>query len=510
MDQSPDPVQQTVFDFLANPATHGGRPVKRIDTHCASVFLAGDDVYKVKRAVHYPYLDFSTLDRRHAACCAEMEVNRENAPTLYLGVVPIVRRAGGLAIGGEGAVVEWAVHLRRFDEEATLDRLAAQGPLGPAMMAELAEAILAAHRRAPIADAATAVQRFASVVAETAETLRGAPALLAPQLADSLALALREAEGKVAPLLAQRAAAGWVRRCHGDLHLGNIARIDGRPVLFDAVEFDDAIATCDVLYDLAFVLMDLCERGRPADANMLFNRYLAGLPAEAMEAALSGLAALPLFMALRAAIRAKVEMARGRGPAATRYAETACDLLAPRRARLVAVGGLSGSGKTVLAAALAPLLGRAPGAVHLRSDIERKHLLGRGEYERLGADAYRPEVSAAVQARLLALAETALRASQSVILDATHRLAHERAAVETLARRLDLPFVGLWLDAGRDVLMQRVAARQGDASDATAAVVAAQLAESTDPVWWTHLDATVDREALRQRAERLVLSEASA
>jgi hypothetical protein len=503
--QQGDPAesQRQVFAFLKDPQTHGGCTVRRIDTHGAAVFLAGDDVYKVKRAVRYPYLDFSTLEKRRAACCAEIAVNHENAPDLYLGVLPIVRRNGALALGGEGDVVEWAVHLRRFDENATLDRLAETGPLGDTTMDALADAILRAHRHAPSGDHPGAVGQLASVIEETAAALAAAPGIIRPELARTLGFDLRRAFETVEDLLRRRVAQGAVRRCHGDLHLGNIVKIAEKPVLFDAIEFDDAIATCDVLYDLAFLLMDLWERGLRADANRLLNRYLAGTAPDELFAQLAGLEALPLFMALRAAIRAKVLIAQGAaGERVRAYAETAARFLAPSQSRLMAVGGLSGSGKTKLAAAVAAALGRAPGAVHLRSDLERKHLFGREEQERLGACAYRSDVSQRVQARLLHLAQTALRAGQSVILDATHRSSAERQAVEDLALNLGVPFHGLWLDAPGAVLMARVAAREGDASDATAAVVAAQLETDPGRIGWTRLDATQEWGRLRREAMR--------
>lgn len=500
-------VQQQVFDFLISPATHGGVAVRRIDTHCAAVFLAGADVYKVKRAVRYPYLDFSTLEKRKAACSAEIAVNCNNAPDLYLGVVPIVRCGGGLALGGEGKVMEWAVHMRRFDENATLDRLAEKGPLGDTLIDALAAAVLASHQRAPSADDLEAVGQLGAVIQETSATLGSVPGVLDPVAIQALAVDMRRGFEAVQNLLLRRAAEGMVRRCHGDLHLGNIAKIAGRPVLFDAIEFDEKIATCDILYDFAFLLMDLWERGLKADANALLNRYLAGTAPGDLVGQVAGLEALPLFMALRAAIRAKVLTARilggdRTGTVASRaraYIEMALSFLEPSRPRLIALGGLSGSGKTVLSTALAPLVGRAPGAVHLRSDIERKHLLGKEAFERLGGEAYQDDVSAKVYARLLHLAQTALRAGQSVILDATHRSPFERQGVEDLARALGVPFQGLWLDAPGALLMARVEARKHDASDATRAVVAAQLCAGTGPIHWPRINSSQEwNHVLRQ------------
>lgn len=504
---------QAVFALLQDPRTHGlSEPVTRIDTHGAAVFLAGPDVYKVKRAVRFPFMDFSTLAKRRAACEAEITVNRANAPGIYLGVVPITREGGGLRLGGDGEVVEWAVHLRRFDETATLDRLAAKGPLGAGLIDALALAVADAHRRAPRRDGAAATRTLRRLLVETADALVEAGALFDAEAAAAYGAALVARFDHAEPLLLARAARGQVRRCHGDLHLGNLALIDGAPVLFDAIEFDEAIATCDVLYDLAFLVMDLCERDLVADANRLLNRYLGA--AEDAELQIAGLAALPLFLSLRAAIRAKVLVAQLRqtdaapdlGRQARAYFAAAQRFLAPPPPVLVAVGGLSGTGKTALAARLAPMLGAAPGALHLRSDVERKRLSGVAETERLDALAYRPAAAQAVYRRLASLAEAGLRAGQAVIVDATHQRPETRAAIAAVAVRARTGFVGLWLDAPTEVRARRVADRRGDASDADAAVVAAQANQDVGAVDWPRLDAARPLEALVEAAMAAVRS----
>jgi aminoglycoside phosphotransferase family enzyme/predicted kinase len=496
--------QPDVFALLEDPATHGlSGTVTRIDTHGAAVFLAGADVYKVKRAVRFAFMDFATLERRRAACAAEIAVNRDNAPGLYLGVVPITRAAGALRLGGAGEVVEYAVHLRRFDEAATLDRLAARGSLGAALLDQLARTVAAMHGRAPPRDGGPATQALRTVLTDTLAELAQRPDLFAPERTAALAASLLAAFDAVAPLLRRRAARGLVRRCHGDLHLGNLALIDGAPVPFDAIEFDEAIATSDILYDVAFLLMDLCERGLRADANRLLNRYLAAMPDEKLH--IEGLAALPLCLALRAAIRAKVLAAQHRDEAALTYAAAAAGFLDVVPPRLVAVGGLSGTGKTTLADAIAPALGRAPGALHLRSDVERKRLLGVAEAERLPPDGYRPEVTRAVYARLRDVAEAGLRAGQAVVVDAVCQRPEERAALAAIAARTGVAFTGLWLEAPLAVLQHRVDARRGDASDATAAVVAQQAARDGGDIAWHRLEAGGAPQAVAANA-RAVLS----
>lgn len=513
--------QQAVFALLADPATHGvDGPVARIDTHGAVVFLAGADVYKVKRAVRFSFMDFSTLDKRRHACARELELNRATAPALYLGLTPIVRRGGALHLGGEGEVVEWAVHMARFDENATLDHvLAREGEkragekragLSPPLIAALAQAVAAAHERAPVITGSSG-RELRAVARNVVAGLREAPDLLPPARVSALEAGLLEAFDRLEPLLARRAAAGEVRRCHGDLHLRNIALIEGAPVLFDALEFDEALASIDRLYDLAFLLMDIARRGHDFAANLLLNRYLIAC-GEAPP--YDGLAALPLFLALRAAIRAQVGAAAAafRDPAgraqageeARAYLAFAEGALAPRPVKLVAVGGLSGSGKSTLAAALAPHLGPLPGAVHLRSDVERKRLHGTPELERLPQEAYSMEATQQVYATLRARAEAVLAAGHGVIVDAVHQRPDERAEIAALAHECGVDFIGLWLEAPVEALAGRVEARRGDASDATAEVVRWQAGREAGPLDWARLDSTQAPAQLLAQARALV------
>jgi uncharacterized protein len=486
--------QSDVFAFLANPATHGlSQPVTRIDTHGAAVFLAGKNVYKVKKAVRFPFMDYSTLDKRQRACERELAVNRANAPDLYLGAVPISQDGSIVKFGSGGMIVEWAVHMRRFDESRTLDRLAGRNELHLDIIAKLAGTVAASHRRAPIAVGTNAGAALAAQIEETLVSLEAAPETFAARAVDRLRRAMKGAFASGKPLLSERENQGQVRRCHGDLHLRNIVLIEDRPVLFDAIEFDEAFATCDVLYDLAFLLMDLWTRGLDRHANRLFNRYL--WICDDVERQLKSLRLLPLFLSLRAAIRAKVAIlqpggANDHATEARHYLEAACAFLTPRRLDLVAVGGLSGTGKSTLAAALAPSIGRAPGAVHLRSDIERKRLLDVHEFERLPEAAYRSEITERTYQHLRDLAAAALDSGQSVIVDAVHLRPEERAAIQQAARRSKAHFTGLWLEAPIDRLMERVSKRKMDASDATAAIVSAQAKQPAGAVDWLRIDAS--------------------
>jgi aminoglycoside phosphotransferase family enzyme len=459
-------------------------------------------------------MDFSTLELRRANCEREVALNRRTAPDLYLGVEAIVRRADGcLALGGAGEVVEWAVVMRRFEQDGLCDQLARAGKLTPALMRALADAIAAFHGAAERLSGPEAAGGGAAglrvVIEENLGELRERPEIFPSAEVAAFARASRAALGRIAPTLDERREAGFVRRCHGDLHLRNICVIDGRPTIFDAIEFNDAIACIDVLYDLAFLLMDLEHRRLRPFANLVLNRYLED------EADFAGLAVLPLFYSVRAAVRAKVSVsmaesqpdaaaARGLTEEAGAYFRAAQAYLEPAPPRLVALGGLSGTGKTCLARDLAPGIGAPPGALHLRSDVLRKALSGVAELTRLAPDTYTGESSRRVYAELARRARSGLGAGRAVIVDAVYAKPAERAAIETVARESGAAFHGLWLEAPEETLLGRVAERAGDASDATPEVVRKQLTYELGEITWRKLDASAERGATVAAAERLL------
>ena len=504
----PDTSQDAVFAFLSRPDVHGGVAVKRVDTHAASVFLAGAHAFKVKRAVRFPFLDYSTLERRRRACEAELAVNRAFAPDIYRGVVPITRQNGGFALGGDGEPAEWAVEMLRFDDEATLDRLAERGGIDAALADRLGQMVAAAHATVPVVDAPPWLDAVSGFLNQNEAAFAEMPDLFPAERARGLDHAARAAFGRIRPLLEERGARGLVRRGHGDLHLGNIALIDGRPMLFDAIEFDPLIAAGDVLYDLAFLVMDLIERDLRAAANVVLNRYLADTH---REDDLDGLAALPFFLSLRAAIRAKVTAARmARADAAQRdriartartYFDLACRLIAPAPPQLIAVGGLSGTGKSLLARALAAEILPDPGAVVLRSDVERKASFGMRKTERLPAAAYAPDVTAGIYATLARRAARVLAAAHSVVVDAVFARTAERETVAAAARQARVPFHGLFLTADVATRLSRVAKRAHDASDADADLVRQQERYDLGTLDWTRIDASDSPDETLTRAK---------
>ena len=501
MSEHPATAQAETIAFLMQPQSYGAGNgvVERIDTHGAMVFLVGDCAYKLKRAVKLPYFDFSTPDKRHAVVERELALNRRTAPELYLGVEPIRRGTdGGLHLGGEGEAVDWLVVMRRFPEAAVLDRLSAAGRLDPALMPRLAQRIRQFHEDAARTADAPWLASLAHIIDTLEETLlRERAGALAPTAADYLRR-LRQELHERTPLLRQRQADGFVRHCHGDLHLKNIVLQDDEPVLFDALEFDENLATIDVLYDLAFLLMDLWHRGARQEANTVLGAYFQS---SGHEREWAGLALLPLFLSLRAAIRTMVSVdslavvpddARAGTEQAVRdYMALAVELLVPRAPMLVCVGGLSGTGKTTVARALAPAIGAVPGAIHLRSDVERKMMFGLEPLSHLPAEAYHPEVGERLYRRLCDQASAILRAGHAVILDAGFREAGQRDAAAALAAAAGVPFRALWLQADPERLLARVSSAQRDASDAGPDVVKRQLqsAAVSLPDGWQPVDA---------------------
>jgi len=470
-----------------------------IETHISAVFVGADTVWKLKKAVHLPFVDFSTLQARHRFLRRELELNRPHAPGIYRDLAAIERGPdGGLAIRPEPestAPLDWVLRMARIPEDAFLDRIAERGGLTPELLDALGDCVANDHRaRPPIAgvDSAAALRGVVAEAAESARSVGLAPGTIGRWEAD-----VRRALDEAAEWLNGRAAAGFVRRCHGDLHLGNLCLWHGAPVPFDALEFDEALATIDVGYDLAFLVMDVdCRVGR-SEANRLFNRYLARTGDAAV------VRGMPAFLLLRAMVRAYVVAASGRPEGAGRYLRAASAYLQPEPAVMVAIGGLPGTGKSTQARRLAPVVGPAPGAVILRSDEIRKRRFGVAPEQRLPQAAYAPAADAAVAAELDELAGTVAAAGHAVIGDATFLDAGLRAAVARAAESAGVKFVGVWLRAPLDVLERRIGARRKDASDAGVDVLRAMAPTSAPPAEWVVVDAT-DGEAAAAQIARAV------
>lgn len=492
--------QAEIVAFLARPEAHGGAdplvgPVERVDTHISHVFLAGGRAVKLKRAVKLPYLDYSTPEKRRAACEEELRVNRRTAPELYRDVVPVVRRAdGALAIGGEGTPLDWLVLMRRFDQTFLFDRMAERGALTEQHVAAAVAMIARFHESAErVGGGAKSVGEI--IEGNVASVGRSAvPRPLAPARAEALHAACRARFAAARALLDRRGAEGRVRDGHGDLHLRNICLVGGKPVLFDAIEFNPEFRRIDVFYDFAFLLMDLVHRRLGVHANLALNGYVEAT------GDLGGLASLPLFVAMRAVIRGHIQ-ANIAGTQkrdalweeAAAYFDLAEAALAPPPPMLLAIGGLSGTGKTTVARAAAPRLGALPGALLLRSDVIRKRLAGVPPAQRLPETHYTPEWTQRVYAEMLRQADLALKGGHSVIADAVSGQAEQRAALEAAAKRAGARFLGVWLEAPLAVREARVGARASgrvaDASDADAAIARRQHEPDPTALGWWRIDA---------------------
>jgi len=505
--------QNDVIGFLSSSAAFndGTKEVQVITTHGAKVFLGKTDVYKIKRDIKYDYMDFSTLEKRHKACKREIEINKPAAPSIYLDVVPITRdKQGHISFSGEGEVMEWAVHMRRFPEQDVLKNLAQNNALTLEISSQLGRQIALRHK------GLISVRDFQKTK-RTAEIIKGLedgfcdPALASLRRTSSTFIkqAYKSLDINAAELETRREQ-GFVRRCHGDLHLQNIVMLDGTPTAFDALEFDERMATTDVLYDLAFLIMDMLHMDLKAQANRVMNRY-ALVSWELVKE--HGFSVLPLFLALRAAIRSLVtsQLATSTSSAGEaewsetkQYLEQAIGFLKPSKPELMAVGGFSGTGKSTLASGLAVEKGNIFGSLLIRSDLERKQMFGFSEFEHLPPEAYATDISEQVYKLMFEKAETALEQKQPVILDAVFAEQDEKLRVSELAEKLGVPFYGFWLTAPEETLIKRVTLRKNDASDADISVLKKQILKYHDhslSKGWHELDASGSQKKTLEKAK---------
>ena len=480
--------QAALVAALRNPDyyPHPAGQVEVIETHISYVLLSGAYAYKIKKAVALGFLDFSTLARRRVYCEEELRLNRRLAPELYLAVVAITGSPDAPRFGGNGEAIEYAVQMARFSQEALLDRQLAAGRLSPNVIDELADQLADFHERTqraspdqPFGSPEAVWEPMAQNFAQLGQQLSGA--------ADSTRLAALEAWSRqrfsqLADLLAARSRDGWIRECHGDLHCGNIARTGDGLRIFDCIEFDPGLRWIDVLNEIAFLTMDLEERGRADYAHRLLNRYLEA------KGEYRGLPLLAFYTVYRALVRAKVAAIRAsQEHPASRLAELAnCDrylacavkATLPGKPTLMLMHGLAGSGKSWLAQQLLERLG----ALRIRSDVERKRLFGLSALTRsdcaVGDGIYDTAATKATYDRLVESASHILAAGYPVLVDAANLQAWQRAAFRDLAAARKVPFVILACTAPEALLQARLVSRQAagcDASEADYAVLTQQM-----------------------------------
>lgn len=459
----PDALLSSYINALPDP-----RNVAVVETHISWVLLAGDFAFKIKKPVTLPFLDYGTAERRRACCAEELRINRRLAPDLYLEVVELAAPSGN----------EPAVKMRRFADEARLDRVCALGDLTGAQLSVFARDLAELQAAAAVPPEPT-FGSPATVLADALENFAELKALM-PGEADFLArlegwtraeFARRETD------FARRRRQGRVREGHGDLHLGNLVLLDGRIVPFDAIEFNARFRCIDVASEVAFTLLDLLEHGRPGLAGWLLSEWLD------YSGDHDALAVLRFYLVYRAMVRAKVAALQGRPEECARYLAFAARLVVPHALALTITCGPSGCGKTRAASrrlATADFLH----TVRIRSDVERKRLFGLAPDAASDGSIYTPAATLRTYAHLGELAERAIGAGWSVIVDAAFLKRAERDAFRQLARRLGATFAILAPTAAPGEMRRRLAARQGDASEATPDILERQLA------WFEPPDAT--------------------
>lgn len=471
-----------------------------IETHISRVLLTGEYAYKFKKPVDLGFLDFSTLARRRHFCEEELRLNARLAPHLYLAVVAVIGTldAPRIEVLGHdtptprGPIIEYGIKMRQFDQATQFDRLLARGALTPQHIDRLAERIARFHQHIDTADPSSTYASATAVVQPMRENfaqLRMAAAahpelhVVLPQLrtlerwSDQQHIHLHD-------VLVGRRQAGFIRECHGDMHLRNIALFEDDIVVFDGIEFSASLRWIDVMSEVAFLIMDLFDHDRPALAWRCLNAYLSRTGDYA------GLALLRYYLVYRAMVRAKVSAIRltqsaadaaGRAAALAEcrsYIDLAQRFTHPAPIWLCLTHGVSGTGKTRYSQALLETLG----ALRLRSDVERKRLHGLSALARSGARAgrgiYTPTATRRTYARLLELADIIVRAGYPVIVDATFLRRAQRQVFADLARTQRIPWVILAFEAPKAVLHARIVARQAHAQDASEAgltVLAGQL-----------------------------------
>jgi aminoglycoside phosphotransferase family enzyme/predicted kinase len=468
---------EQVCAFLA------GQSDRMIETGIARIYLGPSVAWKIKRPVALGYLDYSSPAKRQWALDRELDMNRTYAPDIYRRVRSICRDgAGCLQFDTGDTVLDHALEMRRFDPDAVLSNHPEK--LDGDLADQLGRTILKAQLTAIARPKGGGFAALDYVARSNAELLRKHIVMLGEDQVEPLIEATALALARLAPLLDSRRDQGMTRRCHGDLHLGNILLESGRPVLFDCIEFSDVLADIDILYDVAFTLMDLDYRGRRDAGVRLLGGWLDQAARQWGQALWSGLEALGVCLSIRAAVRCHVRAEAGDPEQARAYLAAARAHLEPCSASLIAVGGLSGSGKSTIARRLAPTFGSSPGAVILRTDEIRKRLAGVEPTGRLDPDAYSLQSSARVYGCLFETADWCLKAGRAVVLDGVFLRPEERQRAEDLARENNVRFQGLWMEATPDVLLDRVSARRGDASDADQTVVRSQLKLDPGIVTW--------------------------
>jgi aminoglycoside phosphotransferase family enzyme/predicted kinase len=471
----------------------GGRHVFLIETHISYVLLTGQFAYKIKKAVELRFLDFRDLAARRFYCEEELRLNRRLAPNLYLDVVPITGSVDSPVLGGSGPVIEYAVKMREFSQEALASRALARGELSAAHVDALAAKVAAFHRKTCVASIGGPFGTPENVLRAAVKNFTQVRPLLDDDAAiavlDVLAAWTEREHAVCAGLMALRRGQGFVRECHGDLHLNNIAFFEHELTIFDCIEFNEEMRWIDVMSEIAFVVMDLRDRGRPDLSHRFLNAYLE------ITGDYDGLRVLRFYLVYRSIVRAMVSALRavqlkpGDGKTSAlgecrSYLNIAKHYAQPPRPAIIITHGLAGSGKTTWSQSLLEVIS----AVRIRTDVERKRQCGLARGTRthsdIDSDIYAPETTRETYLRVLELARSATTAGWKIIVDAAFLKRWQRRLFRDLASDLSVPFVIVTFVADETVLRDRILRRlrdQHDASDADLAVLEHQV-ETQEPL----------------------------
>jgi aminoglycoside phosphotransferase family enzyme/predicted kinase len=490
--QTDDSIQSgLVLALVANMRSQpAARSVRLVETHISWVLLAGHYAYKIKKAINLGFLDFSSLKARHYYCEEEIRLNRRLAPGIYLDVISIGGSAENPVLGAQPAI-EYAVRMRRFAVSRQLDRLVASNKLLPQHIDGLAATIARFHLGLPAAEASSSFGTADAVRLAAEQNFEHLQLLLTEHAdLDRLKSLRRASDSEYAAcrsLFGLRLKQGYVRECHGDLHLGNIVLIDEQAVPFDGIEFNPALRWIDAMSEVAFTVMDLLHHQRAALAYRFLNAYLEAT------GDYDGIAVLRFYLVYRAMVRAKVSAIRAAQPSLSQraavvaradcraYFELTARCFALKQAALIITHGLPGSGKTTFSQIALERLQ----AIRLRSDVERKRLFGlkplADSRVSVGIDLYSAAITQRTYARLRELAHELLLAGYTVIVDAAFLHQDERELFRQLADELSVPFVIASMQASAETLRARIMQRHQAANDASEADVAVleklQLAE---------------------------------
>jgi aminoglycoside phosphotransferase family enzyme/predicted kinase len=483
--------QAEILAFLQKPENypHPVRILRHVETHISHVFLTGEYAYKLKKIVKFDFLDFSTLEKRKHCCEEELRLNRRFAPELYLEVLALSRHDGRLHMNSQGEAVEYLVKMRQFDENSLFDELAARGELGQCLLLQITDVIARFHNEAAAQPEYWSYEYISEAIKQTlAGCAEFSPAVIERVQIELLGEKLGSVILGLQDLIRRRQET-HVRELHGDLHLKNMCVYRKRAQLFDGIEFNPKLSNCDVWADLAFFIMDLLFRGLEEEAALVWNHYLQETDD------FEGFRLLDLYVSYRAAIRARIscleiesaeteEARMSLEAAAGEYISLALRSLEPHRRKIIAVGGLAGTGKSTLSSLLAQQLQ----AVHVRSDAVRKHLCGVPTNKKAPQAAYSEEMNKRTYRGMLERAYKVLEANRTVILDAVYHSSEWREEVEALAEEMSIPFVGLWCEVSPKVAQERVRMRIGDISDADESVVALQQQYDLGVLEWHRID----------------------